>query len=62
MIKFHPLKDSLIEELHNRPFPVVELPAQVSNIVVLNPADSDRELDGLKILAAAHNMPPPAEG
>ena len=62
MIKFHSLKDTLIDELHNRPFPVVELPAQVSNIVVLNPADRNMELEGLKTLAAAHNMPPPPEG
>ena len=62
MIKFHSLKDALIDELHNRPFPVVELPAQVSNIVVLNPADRDMELEGLKTLAAVHNMPPPEEG
>ena len=27
-MKVHPLKDSLINELHNRPFPVVTLPAQ----------------------------------
>ena len=62
MIKFHSLKDALIDELHNRPFPVVELPAQVSNIVVLNPADRHMELEGLKTLAAVHNMPPPEEG
>ena len=57
MIKFHSLKDTLIEELHNRPFPMVELPAQVSNIVVLNPAGRDMELEGLKILAVLHKMP-----
>ena len=62
MIKFHSLKDALIDELHNRPFPVVALPAQVSNIVVLNPADRGAELEGLKSLAAAHNMTPPAKG
>ena len=54
MIKFHSLKDTLIDELHNRPFPMVELPAQVSNIVVLNPADRHMELEGLKTLAALY--------
>ena len=62
MIKFHSLKDTLIEELHNRPFPTVELPAQVSNIVVLNPAGRDMELEGLKVLAALHDVPAPEEG
>ena len=41
---------------------MVELPAQVSNSVVLNPAGRYVELEGLKTLAAAHNMPPPEEG
>ena len=59
MINFHSLKDSLIDELHNRPFPVIQLPAQVSNIVVLEPADRDSEIAGLKQLAEIHNMAPP---
>ena len=62
MINFHSLKDSLIDELHNRPFPVIELPAQVSNIVVLEPADRDSEIAGLKQLAEIHNMTPPDDG
>ena len=62
MINFHPLKDSLIDELHNRPFPVIQLPAQVSNIVLLEPADRDSEIAGLKRLAESHNMTPPEEG
>ena len=32
MIKFHELKDKLIDELHNRPFPQIKIPAQVSNL------------------------------
>ena len=62
MINFHSLKDSLIDELHNRPFPVIQLPAQVSNIVVLEPADRDSEIAGLKQLAEIHNMTPPDDG
>lgn len=62
MINFHSLKDSLIDELHNRPFPVIQLPAQVSNIVVLDPADRDSEIAGLKQLAEIHNMTPPDDG
>ena len=62
MINFHSLKDSLIDELHNRPFPVIQLPAQVSNIVVLEPAGRDSEIAGLKQLAEIHNMTPPDDG
>ena len=44
----HPLKDSLIDELHNRPFPVVALPAQVSSLVFLHTGERQLELDKLK--------------
>ena len=30
MIKFHELKDKLIDELHNRPFPQIKIPARQS--------------------------------
>ena len=62
MINFHPLKDSLIDELHNRPFPVIHLPAQVSNLVVLDPDSRDEEIESLKKLAAMHGMSPPEDG
>ena len=58
-MKFHPLKDALIEELHNRPFPVVDLPAQVSSLVFLNSSDRQSELDGLAGLARKHGVAPP---
>ena len=45
MIKFHELKDKLIDELHNRPFPQIKIPAQVSNLVVLHPGDRENELE-----------------
>ena len=57
----HPLKDSLIDELHNRPFPVVELPAQVSSLVFLHTGERQLELDKLKDLATRHNIPAPEE-
>ena len=58
-MNLHPLKDSLINELHNRPFPVVELPAQVSSLVFLHSGDRQAELDKLSELAQSHGMPAP---
>ena len=58
-MNLHPLKDSLIDELHNRPFPVVELPAQVSSLVFLHSGDRQAELDKLSELAQSHGMPAP---
>ena len=55
-MKFHDLKDSLISELHNRPFPLILIPAQVSNIVILNPGSREREIEHINSLAAANNL------
>ncbi|MGB2044558.1 MAG: DUF3422 family protein [Porticoccaceae bacterium] len=57
----HPLKDSLIDELHNRPFPVVELPAQVSSLVFLHCGDRRAEIDKLNALAKQHNIQGPED-
>ena len=57
MIKFHELKDSLIGELHNRPFPLITIPAQVSHMVLLNPVAREKEIEYLNILAKANKMP-----
>ena len=51
-MNLHPLKDSLIDELHNRPFPVVDLPAQVSSLVFVHAGDRQAEIDKLNELAA----------
>jgi uncharacterized membrane-anchored protein len=56
----HPLKDSLINELHNRPFPVVDLPAQVSSLVFLHAGDRQAELDKLTKLAQLHGVEAPS--
>ena len=61
-MKFHPQKNSLIKELHNRTFPVVQLPAQVSSLVLLNPGDRQSEIDRLTELASQHGVAPPLEG
>ena len=59
-MNLHPLKDSLINELHNRPFPVVELPAQVSSLVFLHSGDRQAELDKLAKLAQFHGVESPS--
>ena len=56
---FHPLKDSLIDELHNRPFPLVDLPAQISSMVFLHNGNRQAELDQLIALAQLHSVPIP---
>ena len=56
----HPLKDSLINELHNRPFPVVDLPTQVSSLVFLHSGDRQAELDKLAKLAQFHGVESPS--
>ncbi|MDB9969855.1 DUF3422 domain-containing protein [Porticoccaceae bacterium] len=58
-MKFHPQKNALIKELHNRTFPVVQLPAQVSSLVIFNPGDRQLELDRLTDLAKQQNVTPP---
>ena len=58
-MKFHPQKNALIKELHNRTFPVVQLPAQVSSLVIFNPGDRQLELDRLMDLAKQQNVTPP---
>ena len=58
-MKFHQQKNALIKELHNRTFPVVQLPAQVSSLVIFNPGDRQLELDRLTDLAKQQNVTPP---
>lgn len=55
----HPLKDALIDELHNRPFPVVDGPAQVSSLVFLHNGNREAELDQLIALAQSQGATAP---
>ena len=57
----HPLKNALVNELHNRPFPVVSLPAQISSLVFLHNGNRQSELDKLTELAQLYNVPGPSE-
>jgi len=60
-MKFHPLQESLISELHNRPFPVVKVPAQVSSLVVLHSTSHRDELSHLKRLAERRQVQLPGD-
>ncbi|MCT2531295.1 DUF3422 domain-containing protein [SAR92 clade bacterium H921] len=57
----HPLKDISVNELHNRPFPVVALPAQISSLVFLHSGDRQAELDKLAELARLYDVPAPSD-
>ncbi|UVW33759.1 DUF3422 domain-containing protein [SAR92 clade bacterium H455] len=61
-MKFHPQKNALIKELHNRNFPVVSLPAQVSSLVLFNPGDRQSEVDRLTDFATMYDVAPPQVG
>ena len=57
----HPLKDALVNELHNRPFPVVAMPAQISSLVFLHTGDRQDELNKLAELAHLYGVAVPSE-
>ncbi|MFT7500387.1 MAG: putative membrane-anchored protein, partial [Rheinheimera aquimaris] len=57
----HPLKDALVNELHNRPFPVVAMPAQISSLVFLHTGDRQDELNKLAELAHLYGVAVPPE-
>lgn len=60
-LRFHPARESLFNELHARPFPVLQTPACVAQLVLLRelPA-SDREHQHLQALCARYAVVPPA--
>lgn len=61
LARSHPLRDSLYQELHNRPFPVVSGPLAVSHIAMANDAVSvSEQLDVLGELARQYSVNPPA--
>lgn len=62
LFKAHPLRDSLYQELHNRPFPVVSGPVAVSHIAMLNQTVSSVEQHRvLTALAEQYSVNPPAK-
>ncbi|MCG8673118.1 MAG: DUF3422 domain-containing protein [Pseudomonadales bacterium] len=61
LFKAHPLRDSLYQELHNRPFPVVSGPLAVSHIAMLNENVTESEQHQVLCdLANQYSVNPPA--
>ncbi|MDX1399582.1 MAG: DUF3422 family protein, partial [Oceanospirillum sp.] len=60
--RVHPRRDELYNELHARPFPVVQTPARVSRLAVLIPEeDRQREFAHLQNLCQRYGVNMPAE-
>lgn len=60
--RVHPRRDELYNELHARPFPVVQTPARVSRLAVLLPEeDRQREFAHLQNLCQRYGVNMPAE-
>jgi uncharacterized membrane-anchored protein len=55
----HPLQQSLIAELHNRPFPRLKAPVCISHMVILEPADLTTELNHIQLLAQLYSVAAP---
>lgn len=61
LARSHPLRESLYQELHNRPFPVVSGTVAVSHIAMLNEQVSvSQQLEVLAELARQYSVSPPA--
>lgn len=58
----HPLNARLFDELHNRPFPLLNSPASVSHFVMLAPGDPIEELAHITELAKRYSAAPPETG
>lgn len=61
LVKSHPLRSTLYQELHNRPFPVVSGPLAVTHIAMLNnEVSTSQQLAVLAELAKQYSVNPPA--
>jgi uncharacterized membrane-anchored protein len=60
-MKAHPLQQTLIAELHNRPFPRLKAPVSISHMVVLEPTDLTTELNHIRVLAQRYSVATPAD-
>ena len=58
----HPLQSHLFDELHNRPFPLLNSPSSVSHFVMLEPGDRSAELQHITSLAQRYSASLPALG
>jgi uncharacterized membrane-anchored protein len=60
-MKSHPLQQSLIAELHNRPFPRLKAPVCISHMVIVEPADLSAELEHIRVLAQRYSVASPSD-
>lgn len=59
----HPKRDELYNELHARPFPVVETPSRISRLAVLIPEElREKEFEHLQNLCQRYGVNLPAQG
>ena len=60
-LRFHPAREALFNELHTRPFPVLQTPSTLAHLVLLREgAASDAEHRHLQSLCARYAVVPPA--
>ncbi len=61
LLRFHRLRDSLFNELHTRPFPLIESPAKVCQFAVLHAENAkSAELGHINVLCTRYSVNPPA--
>ena len=58
----HPLQAHLLDELHDRPFPLLSPSVSVSHWVMLDPGDPATELEHIAHLARRYSVSPPEQG
>ncbi|HNH44785.1 MAG TPA: DUF3422 domain-containing protein, partial [Agitococcus sp.] len=62
-LHFHPDRERLFNELHTRPFPVLEVGSSVSQVAILHHGqNAEAEYQHLQSLCERYAVPPPARG
>lgn len=61
-MKFHPLKEEVIEELHTRPILSASSTVQLSNLVVFQPGTEAEEIEHIQRLTEQFDAPGPTTG
>lgn len=62
-LHFHPERERLFNELHTRPFPVLEVGSSVSQVAILHHGqNAEAEYQHLQVLCERYAVPPPARG
>lgn len=59
--QLHPARESLYQELHARPFPVIGSPVRISHLaLLLDESDKEKDFQHLSALCARYGVNPPA--